>query len=176
LRERLHWQWRRHTFFNVEHMFEHPAQPSSIVLETANLHPGSVRKEDNDVPDCEISHHESEARGETTLPSNIEGDNVDHKQDDLHLGPACHDATLWRTRAPQETTQSCADTVIACIPLPKPHNPAGAIAPPLLKCEKSTINTILKYDHVPAQALPHPKAGADQNAPHPKASEDHNVP
>jgi len=50
------------------------------------------------------------------------------------------------------------------------------MAPPLLKCQKSTINILRESDIVPALALPLPKAGGDHSVPQPKASGDHNVP
>jgi len=43
-------------------------------------------------------------------------------------------------------------------------------------CQKSTINKLRESDVVPAQVLPLPKAGGDQNVPQPKAGGDHNVP
>ena len=52
----------------------------------------------------------------------------------------------------------------------------GPSKPPLLKRQKSTINILCKSDVVPAQALPLPKAGGDQNVPQPKVSRDHNLP
>jgi hypothetical protein len=55
-------------------------------------------------------------------------------------------------------------------------HPAGAIALPLLKRPKSTINILHESDVVPAQAVLVPKAGGDQNVPQPNASGDHNVP
>jgi len=45
----------------------------------------------------------------------------------------------------------------------------------LLKRQKSTINTFLESDVVPAQALSLSKAGGDHNVPQPKASGDHNI-
>ena len=68
------------------------------------------------------------------------------------------------------------DTVIARTALPHLQDPAGAIAPPLLKGQKSTINIIRKSDVIPAQALPLLKVGGVQNVPQPKAGRDHNVP
>ena len=49
-------------------------------------------------------------------------------------------------------------------------------APPLLKCQKSTINILRESDVLPAQALPLPKTGGDQNVPQPQAGRDHNLP
>ena len=41
---------------------------------------------------------------------------------------------------------------------------------------KSTINILHESVVVPAQALPLPKTGGDQNVPQPKAGGDHNIP
>jgi len=68
-----------------------------------------------------------------------------------------------------------ADTVIARTSLPNLRHPARAMAPPLLKRQKSTINISCQSDIV--QALPLPKAGADQNVAQQKpGGGDHNVP
>jgi hypothetical protein len=70
---------------------------------------------------------------------------------------------------------SCADTVIARTSLPNLRHPAGAMAPRLLKRQKSTINISRESDIV--QALPRPKAGGDHNMPQQKpGGGDHNVP
>ena len=66
-------------------------------------------------------------------------------------------------------------TVIAHTSLPNLRHPAGATAPPLFKCQKSTINLLRESDVVPAQALPLPKAGGDRNVLQPKGRGDHNV-
>jgi hypothetical protein len=53
------------------------------------------------------------------------------------------------------------------------------VAPPLLKCQKSTLlNKFLESDFVPsaqAQVLPNKPCG-DENVPQPKASSDQNIP
>jgi len=55
------------------------------------------------------------------------------------------------------------------------RHPAGAIAPPLLKRQMSSINISQESDIV--QVLPHPKAGGDQNVPQPEAcGGDDNIP
>jgi len=77
--------------------------------------------------------------------------------------------TIQTTRVQLPKKRSRADTVIVCTPLP-----VGAIAPPLLKRQKSAINISRVSDVVQMLALP--KAGGDQNVPQPKAGGDHNVP
>jgi len=50
------------------------------------------------------------------------------------------------------------------------------MAPPFLKCQKSTINILRESDIVPAHARPLAKASWDNSVPQPKAGGDHNVP
>jgi hypothetical protein len=95
------------------------------------------------------------------LSSNIENDNLDNQQDVLHRDQARRDKTRWTTRVPLPNQQSHTDTVIPCTALPNLAHPAGAIALPLLKLPKSTINILHKSDVVPAQAVLVPKAGGD---------------
>jgi hypothetical protein len=155
-------------------MFEHPTQPSSIVLEIANVRAMILMKQDDDDIDREISNDKSGDLGESTLSSDIEEHDLNIWQEVLHLDQACHDNTICTTRVPLPKKQSRADTVIARAPLPNLQHPAGVIAPSLLKREKSVINISRKSDIV--QALPLPKAGGDQNVPQPKAGGDRNVP
>jgi len=140
-------------------MFEHPTQPSSIVLEIANVQAIILMKQDDDDIDREISNDESEDPGESTLLSDIEGDYLDIWQEVLHLDLARCDKTIRRTRVPLPKKWSRADTVIARARLPNQWHTAGAIAPPLLKHQKSVINISRESDVV--QALPLPKAGGD---------------
>ena len=106
----------------------------------------------------------------------MEEDDLDNQPENLHLDQARRDKTIRTTRVPLPKTRSRADTVIARTSLPNLRHPAGAIAPPLLKHQKSTINILRESDVLPAQALPLPKTGGDQNVPQPKAGGDHNVP
>jgi hypothetical protein len=150
-------------------MFEHPTQPSSIVLEIANVRAIILMKQDDDDVDREISNDESEDLGESTLSSDIEEDDLDIRQEVLHLDQARRDKTIRTTRVPPPKKRSRADTVIARAPLPNLRHPAGAIAPPLLKRQKSVINISRESDVV--QALPLPKASGDHNVPqHQKAT------
>jgi hypothetical protein len=150
-------------------MFEHPTQPSSIVLEIANIRAIILMKQDDDDVDREISNDESEDLGESTLSSDIEEDDLDIRQEVLHLDQARRDKTIRTTRVPPPKKRSRADTVIARAPLPNLRHPAGAIAPPLLKRQKSVINISRESDVV--QALPLPKASGDHNVPqHQKAT------
>ena len=155
-------------------MFEHPTQPSSIVLEIAHVRAIILMMQDDDDIDREISNDESEDLGESTLSSDIEEEDLDIPQVVLHLDQARRDKILRTTRVPLPKKRSCADTVIARAPLPNLRHPAGAIAPQLLKCQKSVINISRESDVV--QALPLPKAGGDQRVPQPKAGGGHNVP
>jgi len=164
---------RRQPIFIANRMFEHPTQPSSIVLEIANVQAIILMKQDDDDTDREISNDESEDPRQSTLSSNIEEDDLDIRQEVLHLNQAYRDKTIRTAEVPLPTKRSCADTVIARAPLPNLRHPAGAIAPPLLKCQKSVINISHESDVV--QALPVPKAGGDQNVPQPKAGGDYNV-
>jgi hypothetical protein len=150
-------------------MFEHPTQPSSIVLEIANIRAIILMKQDDDDVDREISNDESEDLGESTLSSDIEEDDLDIRQEVLHLDQARRDKTIRTTRVPPPKKRSRADTVIARAPLPNLRHPAGAIAPPLLKRQKSVINISRESDVL--QALPLPKASGDHNVPqHQKAT------
>ena len=167
---------RRQPIFIADQMFELPTHHSSIVLEISNVRVIIVMKRDDNETDREISNNESHDLGESTLSSDIEEDNLDNQQEVLHRDQACHDKTIRTTRVPPRKECSRAYTVIACTPLPNLRHPAGAIPPPLLKRQKSTINISRKSDIV--QALLLPKAGGDQNGPQQKPSGggDHNVP
>jgi len=157
-------------------MFELPTQPSSIVLEIANVHAIVLMKQFAYDTDREISENKSENPGESTLSSDIEEDDLDNQPEFQQLDQERCDKTIQTTRIPLPKKRSRADTVIARTSLPNLRHPARAIAPPLLKREKSTINISRESDVVPAQALPLPKTGGDQNIPRPKAGGDHNVP
>jgi len=134
--------------------------------------------EQDDDTDLEIGDDESEDPGKSTLSSDIEEDNQDHQQEVLLQGQARRDMSLQSTSVPLPKKRSCANTVIARPPLPNSWNPAGAMAPPLLKRQKSTLlNKLSKSDGAPStQALPLRKSSGDQNVPQPKASADQNVP
>jgi len=146
-------------------MFELPTQPSSIVLEIANVRATIHMKQDDDDTDREIREKETEDPGKSTLSSNIEEDDLDNQQENHHLYQARSDKTVRTARVPLAKKQSRADTVIACTSLPNMRDLAETIAPPLLKRRKSTINILRESDVVPAQALPLPKTGRDQNVP-----------
>jgi hypothetical protein len=82
-------------------MFELPTQPSSIVLETANVRNIILLNQDENNTDREISENKSEDLEDSTLSSNIEEDYLDNKQDVLHQDQAHCDRTLRTTRVPQ---------------------------------------------------------------------------
>jgi len=156
-------------------MFELPIQPSSIVLEIGNVHAIILIKQDDNSTDWVISDNESENPGESTLSSDIEDDDLDNQQEDRHLDQARRNETIQTSMVPLPKKPGHSDTVIACTLLPNLQHPAGAIAPPLLKLQESTINISHKSDIV--QALLFPKASRVQNVPQPKAGGgDHNIP
>jgi hypothetical protein len=133
----------------------------------------------DDETDQEIGDDESEDTGESTLSSDIEEDDLDHQQEVLHLGQARRDKSLRTTRVPLPKKRSRADTVIARPPLPNSRNLPAAMAPPLLKRQKSALlNKFSESDRATsgrALVLPN-KSSGDQNIPQPKASSDQNVP
>jgi hypothetical protein len=134
-----------------------------------------MKQDDDDTDREEISDDESEVLGESTLSSDIEEDDLDNQQEVLHLDQARRGKIIRTTRVPQPKKRNRADTVIARTSLPNLRHPAGAMAPPLLKRQKSTINLSRESDIV--QALPLPKAGGDYNMPQQKPSGgDRNVP
>jgi len=146
------------------------------VLEIANVRAIIHMKQDDDDTDREeFSDDDSEDTGESTLSPDIEEDNLDNQQAVLHLDQARCDKIILTTRVALPKKRNRADTVIARTSLPNLRHPAGAMAPPLLKCQKSTINILRESDIVPAQTLPLPKAGGGHSVPQPKAGGDHNV-
>jgi hypothetical protein len=58
---------RRQPIFIANQMFEHPAQPSSIVLEIANARAMILMKQDDDDTDWEISNDDNEEPGQSTF-------------------------------------------------------------------------------------------------------------
>ena len=133
----------------------------------------------DDDTDQDIGDDASEDAGESTLSSDIEEDDLDHQQEVLHLGQARRDKSLRTTRVPLPKKRSRADTVIARPPLPNSRNLPAAMAPPLLKRQKSALlNKFSESDRATsgrALVLPN-KSSGDQNIPQPKASSDQNVP
>jgi len=93
----------------------------------------------------------------------------------IHLHQVRNDEIIQTTRVSQPKKRSRAETVLARTAIPNLWHPPRAIAPLLLKFQKSTINTVRKSDVVPAQALPLPKADGDLHIPQPKASGDYNI-
>ena len=135
-----------------------------------------MKQDDDDTDQEEISDDNSEDAGESILSSDIEEDDLNNQQEVLHLDQARHDQMIKTARVALPKKRNRADMVIARISLPNLQHPAGAMAPPLLKHQYSTINILRESDIVPAQALPLPKAGGDHTVPQPKAGGDHNVP
>jgi len=132
----------------------------------------------NDETDQELGDDDHEDTRESTLSSNIEQDYFDHQQEVLHLGQAHREKSLRTTRVPPPKKRSHVDTVIARPPLPNSRNLPAAMAPPLLKCQKSyLLNRLSESDCTPsARALVLPnKSSSDHNIPQPKASSNQNV-
>ena len=96
-----------------------------------------------DETDQEISDDDSEDTGESTLSSDIEEHDLDNQQEVLHLGQARRNKSLRTSRVPLPKRWSRADTVIACLPRPNSRNLPVAMAPPLLKHQKSSLLNIL---------------------------------
>jgi len=177
LERALHVHWSGQPIFMANQMFELPTQPLSRVMEIANVQAIIVLiKQDDDDSDREISEDESNDVGEPTFSSVIEEYDLGDRREVLDPNLVRCDKTLRTTRVPLPKKCRHADTVIAGTWLPNLRHPAGAIAPPWLKCRKSTINILCESDVIPPHALPLPEAGGDQNVPQPKASGYHNVP
>jgi len=117
-------------------------------MEIANVRAIILMKQNNDDTDWKISNDQREDPRESTLSSDIDEDDLDNWQEVLHLDPAHRDNTLQTTRIPLPKKRRRADTVIFHTPLPNLRHPVGAIAPPLLKCQKSTVNISSKSDVV----------------------------
>ena len=131
------------------------------------------------VTNQEIEVDDSENTRESTLSSDIKDDDFDHQQQVLHLGQARRDKALRTRRVPLPKIRSRADTVIACPLLPNSRNRPAAMAPPLLKRQKSSLlNKSSESNCAPtARALVLPnKSSGDHNIPQPKARSDQNVP
>jgi len=168
-------QSRRQPLFLADQTFE--LQPSFIVLEIANVRTIIHMKQDDDDTDREeISDDDSDDAGESTLSSDIEEDDLDNQQEVLHLDQARRDRIIRTTRVPLRKKRNRSNTVIARASLPNLRHPAGAMAPPLLKVQKSTMHILRESDIVPSQALPLPKAGGDHSVLQAKAGGDHNIP
>jgi len=109
----------------------------------------------DDETDQEISDDNHQGTRECTLSSDIEEDDFDHHQEVIHLGQARQEKLLRTTSVPLRKKRRCADTVIAHPPLPNSRNRPAAMAPPLLKHQKSSLlNKLSKSDCAPsARAL-----------------------
>jgi len=109
----------------------------------------------------------------------MEEDNLDHQQEVLPQGQTRRDKSLSTTRVALTKKPSCAHTVIAHPLLPNSRNLPAAMAPPLLKCQKSSrLKKLTESDCAPsawALVLPN-KLSKDQNSPQSKASSNQNVP
>jgi len=133
----------------------------------------------DDETDQEIDDADSEDTGESTLSSDSEENHLVHRHEVLHSGQACQGKSLRTTMVPLPKKWSHANTVIAHPPLPNSRNLPAAMAPPLLKCPKSSLlNKLSESDRAPsARALVLPnKSSGDQNIPHSKANSDQNIP
>ena len=173
LREHLHVHCRRQPIFIAYQMFEHPMQASSIVLEIANVQGIILKIQDNDNINRENRNDESVYPAVSTWSADIKEDDLDIQQELLHLDQARQDKTIRTTSVPLWEKWSHADNVVAHAPLPNLRHSAGAVAPTLVRCQKSVINISRESDVVQAQPLP--LARRDQNIPQLMASGDYNV-
>jgi len=133
----------------------------------------------NNKTNQEIGEDDPEDTRVSTLSADIKEADLDHQQKVLHLGQARQDNSLSIRRVPLPTKWCRADTVLAQLPLPISRNQLAAMAPPLLKHQKSLLlNKLSESDcALSTQALVSPnKSIGDQNIPQPKASCDQNVP
>jgi len=105
----------------------------------------------DDETDQENGEDDSDDTGESTLSSDIEEDDLDHQPVVLHLGQARRDKSLRTTRVPLPKKWSRADTVIARPTLPISRNLPVAMAPPVLKRQKSALlNKSSESDRAPS--------------------------
>jgi len=125
----------------------------------------------------EINEGDSESTRLSTSLSVIVQDTLNHPQTVLLEGQACWNKSIWTSKVVLLKKWTCADTVLTHPPLPNSRDSAAAMAPQLLKHQKTTLlNTLCKFDHAPSvQVLPLPKSTGDQHAPHSKACWDQNV-
>jgi hypothetical protein len=84
---------------------------------------------------------------------------------------------LTTPRVPLPKKLSSTKTAFACPQLSNSKNPAGAMAPPMLKCQESIcLNKLSQSDCSPStQVLLLYKSSGDVNVPQPKASTDQNI-
>jgi len=102
------------------------------------MHPMSLMKQD-DHSNQEITDDQSLCTGECPVSSDIEDYNLDQQHKGLLLCKALQDKSLRTKWVPLEMNRSHADTVTARSLLSIPWQPAGEMAPPLLKCPKATL-------------------------------------
>lgn len=157
-------------------MFEPVTQPSRIALGMANICARILLKRGDDNADHEIQHDESENPSQFTWCTNIEETHFDHQREFLLVGQVCPNETVWTVWVPLQKSYRHTVTGIAPTPHPDSKYPARAMAPPLIKCQKWTLNTLHKSDLVPAQTLPLSKSSGNWNSPWPNADGVHNVP
>jgi len=155
-------------------MFELPTQLSGIVLEIANITVINLMNPDDDYTDREISNDQCEDPGEFSFSSDFGEDYLDIRQEAPHLEQVRRDKTIQTTRNPLPKKWSRADAVIVRTPLPNLWHLVAALAPPLLKRQKSAINISRKSDIV--QPCLVSKAGGDHTVLQPIAGGDHNIP
>ena len=118
LREHLHMHCRRQPIFIADQRLELLTQPSSIVWEIANVRPITLMMPHGNDTDRDITDTQTEDIGKSTLPSDIEEDDLDNLQKVVHPHKARCDKTIRTTRVPQPKKRSGADTVISRTSLP----------------------------------------------------------
>jgi len=131
MREHLHVDPRGKSIFIRNQVYELPTQPSSIVLQIANVWTIILMKHDYDNTEQEeICINYSEDFGDSTLLSNIEEDDLVNMQDVIYPDHTHHNMASRTLKYPLPKTQSSANTVIALTLLPDLQHPAWAEALP----------------------------------------------
>jgi len=132
----------------------------------------SFTMRDHNNTDRDICDAESEATVESTFPSDIEEDKLNHKQEGFFLCHAHWDKLLWTTRVPLPKNKTCAENDIACLASKFPKSTCGNAATTAQMLWVSPLRQISKSDRAPSvQALPLPRASGDHDIPkHHKAA------
>jgi len=148
---------RREPIFIADQMFEHSTQPSSMVLDIANVWAKILVKQDDDDPDQEISDDVSEDPVESTLSSDIKQNDLAKQQEVFHQDPAHCAKTFQMTKIPLPKKLSHADTVIVHTSLPNQRHPDGVIAPPLLQRKTQLLTYYVNLTLYPPRRSRFPK-------------------
>jgi len=114
-----------------------------------------------------ISNDENKTTRVSIISFNVEERNVDDYQAVILQCQPYQDKSLQIAMVSLQKRRSSSNTVIARLPLGNSWNPLVAVAPPLLKSQKSThLNNVSESDQAPSiQALPLPNPSRAQNIP-----------